>query len=396
MVASAAFWIVVAVAFAAYWLTPARWRHHVLLSISVVYLATLDAMSVAALAVFGAAFYLLAPRFEGRSTRARIGQAGLILGVLAWLGWFKYVPPLLAYLSVSEPSKKLLLPLGISYFTFKLIHYALEVTRGNIKDRSPVTFALYLFLFPIFTAGPIERFDHFLKSRDERLTRDAVRDGLTRIVHGLIKKFAIAEATIIPLMDFPWIKGEILVHHPELAHPSWVWFHLGLMFLYAWLDFSAYSDLAIGISRLFGIRIQENFNWPILAHNISEFWKRWHMTLSGWCQAYIYLPTIGLTRNPYLAVVLTFGAIGLWHAGRLPWLCWGLYHALGVVLFLTWGRAKRKYKLFWINDKKYRPVGIAVTMLWVVSSYAFPLADTHGGGVADAVRVLALMVGLRL
>jgi alginate O-acetyltransferase complex protein AlgI len=394
VVTSGVFWSVVAAAFVVYWLTPERFRTWVLLGISAVYLGSLDLASVGALTAFATAFYLLAPRFVGRDRASGLGRAALILAALGYLGWHKYIPPLLAYFTTNEVSRHLLLPLGISYFTFKLIHFAIEVGRGHLKDRSPLTFALYMFLFPIFTAGPIERYDHFLKARDAALTSVAVRDGLTRIVHGLVKKFAIAEATLLPMMGFPWVKGELLVFYPELCRPSWAWFHLGLMFIYAYLDFSAYSDIAIGISRLFGFKIQENFNWPIFAHNISEFWKRWHMTLSGWCQAYVYLPTIGLTRNPYLAVILTFGAIGLWHAGRLPWLCWGLYHALGVILFLTWTRYKRKKKWFFLNKPRFRPIGIAITMLWVISSYAFPLADTHGGGVLDAIGVLGLMLGV--
>ena len=109
-----------------------------------------------------------------------------------------------------------------------------------------------------------------------------------------------------------------------------VWGFLALTYLYAYLDFSAYTDIAIGASRLFGIKIMENFNFPILAINISDFWKRWHMTLAGWCQTYIYMPVMARTRTPYAAVFATFTMMGLWHGATAGWLLWGLYHATGV------------------------------------------------------------------
>jgi alginate O-acetyltransferase complex protein AlgI len=168
-----------------------------------------------------------------------------------------------------------------------------------------------------------------------------------------------------------------------------------LFFAYAYLDFAAYSDIAIGSSRLFGIRIIENFNFPFVARNINEFWQRWHMSLSGWCRAYVYMPTIGLTRNPYLAIYATMATIGIWHEGSLTWLCWGLYHATGIVVYGSWARFRRRRKWRLRTGLVPRLVGVGVTMLFVSGSYVFPVAGEHGG-LASAVRPFAKLFGIVL
>jgi alginate O-acetyltransferase complex protein AlgI len=162
------------------------------------------------------------------------------------------------------------------------------------------------------------------------------------------------------------------------------------------MDFSAYSDIAIGASRLFGIRIMENFDFPILAQNIANFWQRWHMTLGRWCQSYVYMPMIGLTRNPYIAVYCTWLAIGLWHAGSLNWVFWGLYHGTGVAIFVAWGRFKRRKKWFFLDKIVIlRYMSIPVTFLFVSGSGSFTAIYGHGG-VYDGFRILAKLIFINL
>ncbi len=395
MVTTVTFWIVLAASAVIYWLLP-RGRTVFLAAVSIGYLLTLDARSVIGLAVWTAAFYLLVPWVRPRAggdRRGRLVLTGLVLAVLAYLAGFKYLPQVLAHLASSRGEADLLIPLGISYFTFKLIHYAIESARGHIARHSPQDFVLYLFLFPIFPAGPIERFDHFLASREDRWRLDSTVAGLTRIVHGLVKKFFFAE--IVADYFIRHVTVADLLENLHLLSPLTVWWRLGWAFFYAWMDFSAYADLAIGSSRLFGLRIMENFNWPVLAPNIGNFWKRWHMTLSGWCMNYVYLPIMGLTRRPYLAVYATMLAIGLWHAGTGGWLCWGLYHATGLAVFVTWARIKRARRWFWIDRPVFRPAGIALTLLFVTGSFAFIVTDRTGGPWAG-LRLLAKLVGLDL
>lgn len=334
MIQAPLFWLTLAVAVPVFWLLPRPYRFPFLTLVSIGYLATLAPYSVASLLVWTIVFYVAAPLARRNGTRSHWVLPVLVLSILSYLAFFKYIPPIVSALSFPAHEQRVVVPLGISYFTFKFIHYAIEVTRGNIVDRSLPQFFSYIFLFPIFTAGPIERFDHYLANQDHVWTLDSTVAGLTRIVHGIIKRFFLVAAVIEPMFQ-SLSTSEALLARLEVLPAYKVWAYLVLTYLYVYLDFSAYSDLAIGTSRLFGIRIQENFNWPIFAQNISGFWKRWHMTLSGWCQAYVYMPMIGLTRNPYLAAYATLLAIGLWHSGTTTRVCWGLYHGTGVALYTT-------------------------------------------------------------
>ena len=256
--------------------------------------------------------------------------------------------------------------------------------RRTIRPPSPGT----SFLLPAFTAGPIERFEHFVESRGGS---GDVGIGLARIAQGLVKKFVVAD----------WLLGSILVAvRPEdvVADPSalpvWgAWAFVGRVFLYNYLDFSAYSDLAVGGCQLLGIRVVENFAWPVAARNISDFWKRWHRSLTGFCQAYVYLPTLARTRSPYAAVYATFGVMALWHAPNWAWIAWGLWHATGVSVYLTWRRALRIRGRVLPDGGPVRVFAHALTLAFVSAGYAF--TSLHGvGGPTDSLRLLGRLVGI--
>src|SRR5690606_12379997 len=239
-------------------------------------------------------------------------------------------------------------------------------------------FACYVFLLPIFTAGPIERSDHCLAARESAGRLAATAEGLTRIAHGLIKKFVIGNPVLLP-PNAGATDARIVLQRLTALPPRKVAGFCALTFLYRYLDFSAYSDIAIGASRLFGLRIMENFNWPILAQNIGAFWKRWHMTLAGWCQSYVYMPTIGLTRNPYVATYATFAAIGLWHSASFGWLAWGLYHATGLSVYGYWNRERRRRKWRGLDRPGWRWVGVPVTLAFVSAGSSLTALEGHGG-----------------
>jgi alginate O-acetyltransferase complex protein AlgI len=386
MVDKLSFWYVLLGSAVLFWLLPRTCRLGFLAIISFVYLMTIDAMSVGVLVLWLIAVFLLSHRAAASAKAKRLIAPGVILALLGYLAYHKYVPTFIAQLTSDPIEVGIVIPLGISYFTFKLIHYVIEVGRGNVTDRSFATFLCYIFLFPIFTAGPIERFDHFLAQREQSWNVGSAAQGVMRIAHGLIKKFAI-----IPLFVTPAFKSvtsiDLLLESLALQPSYKVAGYFVLVYIYTYLDFSAYSDIAIGSSRLFGLRIMENFNWPILAPNIGNFWKRWHMTLANWCQAYVYMPTIGLTRNPYLAVYATFLAMGLWHAGTLNWVMWGGYHATGVCVFLKWSRIKRQRKWTALDRGLWRYAGIPVTFIFVTGSFIF--TTTNAAGPMAALRILA-------
>ena len=390
MITSVAFWGILLGSVTVYWLLP-RGRIPFLGAISFVYLASLDPGSVFGLTVWTALFYFLAPRTAGKDRRARLLLALLVLGILGYLAYFKYIPPLMAAFITNPLSERLLIPLGVSYFTFKLIHYAVETARGKIASHSLANFFTYVFLFPIFSAGPIERFDHFLKNREENFSREALAEGGMRIVQGLIKKFVFAEMLIYPL--FAAKTTTMLLDDPRAIAPLRTWLHLVLAYAYFYLDFSSYSDIAIGGARLFGFRVTENFNFPFLAPNISNFWNRWHISLSQWCRSYVYMPVLGWSRNPYLATYATFAAIGLWHAGSWNQLSWGLYHATGITIFQTWGRMRRKYGWKRLEGWRRQVAGTLVTLVFVTGSYIFIVSE-HDGGMLGAFRLAGKLFGI--
>ena len=389
MIQSPVFWMVLFGSVVAFWLLPRRHRYWFLGTVSFAYVLSMDMFSGLMLTGWMVAFWALAPWVAQKNSRGKLALAVLLLGVLSYLAFFKYIPRLAQDFFPDSWFATIGLPLGISFLTFKLIHYIAEVRRGAITDRSFGKFFSYLFLFPIFTAGPIERYDHFLANLEDRPRRDDFVVGGTRIVHGLVKKFVLGDLLLLPLLSGLPNAGRLLETldttdgYPE--YKIWAW--LVGSFLYGYLDFSGYSDIAIGCSRLFGIRIMENFNWPLLAPNIGVFWQRWHMTLAGWCKSYVYLPVMGLTRSPWAAVYSTFLIMGLWHGGSLNWVMWGLYNATGVMTYLLWANWLRKKRIRMPSRGPFKYWGVPVTFTFACGMAAFPLTDGLGGW--SALRVLA-------
>lgn len=393
MITDLTFWLLLAVSVPVFWIIPKQVRMGFLAAVSFFYLLSIEPSGILVLLAWSLCFYYFSPLSKESPSLSWLLPA-LIISILGYLAYFKYVPRFIAAFSSEPVLQKIVVPLGISYFTFKLIHYAIEIHRGNIGAHSLQDFLCYIFLLPIFTAGPIERFDHLQNNKELSWKSEFAVDGLTRIIHGLIKKFVLGNLILIPLFGGVSDGATLLEQLHEL--PSYkVWVFCVLSFLYIYLDFSAYSDIAIGSSRLFGLRIMENFNWPIFAENISVFWKRWHMTLAGWCQNYIYLPVIGLTRNPYLATYLTFCAIGLWHSGSLGWLAWGVYHATGISIFGYWNRFRRRRKWKGLDRPHWKWLSTLITFAFVSAGSALTSLDGVGS-LYDMFRVLAKLTFLNI
>lgn len=391
MIQSGTFWLVLALAVPAYWLIPSKWRPAFLTAVSFGYLASLTIRSTLAAAGWSLLFYYSAGYLRSDSPRARKVLLVLILAALGFLGAFKYIPPIVAALGGESLVGRVLVPIGISYYVFKLIHYAVEVHRETLPEHSLMQFLAFMLWFPIFTAGPIERFDQFLQRQDATWKLDLLVEGGTRIVHGLIKKLVIAEVMLVAAYGDIAGGGALLAELPELSTAR-VWAYLAVTYLYIYMDFSAYTDIAVGCSRLFGLRIMENFRWPIVANSIGDFWRRWHISLSRWVQYYIYLPVMALTRKPYLSALASFTVIGLWHAGTLLRLSWGLYHFAGVAALMIWNTAKRKKKWnAFSRGPAWNALAIVVTQLFVTGSMAFLVVE-ESGGLKDGFRVLAKLV----
>jgi alginate O-acetyltransferase complex protein AlgI len=388
-------WLFILLGPVVYWRLPQGWRPTALAAASMVIIGSFAALAVGLMFTLTLlAWYAHErPEWFGAVAGPVVRSPWPIAVILACLLWSKYLPEFAMALRGHGGPLDFVAPLGLSYFAFKMIHYIVERRRGNFPPHDLSDLMSYVFFGPIFTAGPIERFEHFLAHRETSFHIDQVVEGGTRIAFGIVKKFwafpiVIAGFKTVSGGDFPRF-----LSHLDAASPLSIWALLFLALASAYLDFSGYSDMAIGAGRLFGLRILENFNYPFLATNLRDFWLRWHMTLALWCRVYVYMPLIGLTRNPYGAVFAAFAVMGAWHAGWPPqWVLWGMWHGIGSVIVLMWSRfaMKRKIKIF--KGRGGAALGWAVTMGYVALGGAFTLLYGQSA-VTDSFRLMARALG---
>ncbi len=288
-----------------------------------------------------AANYLLGLWLERASDGGRGGlskRVVLVLGLLFNLGvlcWFKYANFFLG--GYVQDWVHIALPIGISFYTFQAISYLVDLYRGHAQvQRNPLDFGLYIALFPQLIAGPIVRYHDLAAQLAERRVDLALfGSGVRRFVIGLAKKLIVADsAARIADGIFGLPSGELSL---GLAWAGTLMYSIQLYF-----DFSGYSDMAIGLGRMFGFRILENFRWPYISQSITEFWRRWHISLSTWFRDYLYVPLGGNRRGPwrmYFNLVTIFLLCGLWHGAAWHYVIFGAYHGIFLVLErLGWER----------------------------------------------------------
>ena len=232
------------------------------------------------------------------------------------------------------PLPHLTLPLGLSFFTFHIISYLVDVYRGTQRaQQSPLAFTLYIINFPQLIAGPIIRYSQIADQLGKRkVTLDDIDTGILRFSTGLAKKLFLANPIGV-------IADQIFALPSSNLSVTAVWFGAVSYALQIYFDFSGYSDMAIGIARIFGFRFPENFNYPYSAISIQDFWRRWHMTLSAWFRDYVYIPLGGNRFGPWKTarnLWLVFLLCGAWHGASWTFILWGLWHGL----FLWFERLK--------------------------------------------------------
>lgn len=237
---------------------------------------------------------------------------------------------LLGQLSV----KKQTLPLGISFFTFHAVSYLIDIYRGEISGKTKViNFLTYFFMFPHLIAGPIVRYKQI---KDDVATVSCNSElftyGIYRFILGVNKKILIANS-VAPLANMAF------GYHIDAISPQDAWIGAIAYMLQIYFDFSAYSDMAIGLAAMGGFRFSENFNAPYVSSSIKEFWRRWHISLSSWLRDYVYIPLGGSrvkTSRIYFNLVFVFFLCGLWHGANTTFIVWGLYNGLFLVLERVW------------------------------------------------------------
>ncbi len=256
------------------------------------------------------------------------------------LGFFKYSGFVTANINlllrsfgieVGLPEPDILLPIGISFFTFQSMGYIIDVYRDKFKvEHNIIDFATFVAFFPQLIAGPIERAKSLLPQlhSSEKITRDDIADGLSLFIVGLFKKIALA--------DFLALYVDKIYNDPSNAGSMALIFGT---YAFAWqiyFDFSGYTDMARGLARAMGIRLSVNFNNPYTATDLRDFWRRWHITLSSWFRDYLYIPLGGNRKGTArfcISILLTMAIGGLWHGAAWKFIMWGLVHAVALVLF---------------------------------------------------------------
>ena len=263
-------------------------------------------------------------------------MAGVIIAVLA-LCYFKYTDffasSLAKIFGTDYSVLNIILPLGISFYTFSAIGYIIDVSRGKTASRNLVDVALYLAYFPKITSGPIQRGkDFFEQIENKRIVGwSTFAPGIQIFVFGLFKKIVLADRLSVfvnQVYETPLAFGSGTVLFATLSYSLQIYF-----------DFSGYSDMAIGVSKIIGIELPRNFNLPYLAYNVTEFWKRWHITLSSWLQEYVYISLGGNRKGKnrtYINLLLTMLIGGLWHGANWTYIFWGLLHGIALICHKIW------------------------------------------------------------
>ena len=328
----------------------------------------------------GYGFGLLLEKERGRK-RAGMFLAASVLFSFGLLGYFKYSGFLVTNLNgltgLSLPVPQIALPLGISFYTFQVVSYVIDVYRGDVPaQRNIVDFAAYLTMFPQLIAGPIVRYRDIapqLRGRAHRL--ETAASGVRRFLLGLGKKVLLANQLGLLVSKFKAA--------PVTGVVDW-WVYAAAFTLQIYFDFSGYSDMAIGLGRLFGFSFPENFNYPYLSGSITEFWRRWHISLGSWFRDYLYIPLGGSRKGPLrrtVNILIVWLATGLWHGAAWNFALWGLLFAL---LLLA-----EKQTLLPVLDR-HRALGHVYVLFFV--TLGFVLFDA--GSLSEAGKAMQSLFGL--
>jgi len=323
-------WIFLPVIFIAHCIVPGRAKNILLLAGSLVFYAWGEPRYILLMLFSIVINYLLGLLMEKYSGKKKLILIIDIIINLALLAYFKYFNFLAGIINgiFGEviTTRRIALPIGISFYTFQILSYIIDLYRGHYRaQRNIINLALYISFFPQLIAGPIVRY----KDIDEQLasricTREKTAEGIRRFIYGLGKKVIIANIAA------QYVDS---IYSTETAGltGALAWFGAILYTIQIYYDFSGYSDMAIGMGRMFGFEFQENFRYPYLSGSIQEFWQRWHISLGTWFKEYLYIPLGGNrkgTARTYVNLIIVFFVTGLWHGAGYTFILWGLWHGM--------------------------------------------------------------------
>lgn len=321
----------------------------------------------------------------GMTRYVRFAKWILGIDVVANLGiliFFKYTNFLIENWNAVTAAKisplHVVMPIGISFFIFQALSYAFDVYRGEVRCQKDLSkLALYVALFPQLVAGPIVKYQDIAESLERRRTRaEDIIYGVQRFILGLSKKVLIAN-TMGSVADSVYGTGT--------AHLTWeiAWLGAIAYSLQLFFDFSGYSDMAIGLGRIFGFRFRENFNYPYIATNMTDFWRRWHISLSSWFREYLYIP-LGGSRGSAVRTMrnlfVVFLATGIWHGASWNFVVWGLWNGFFVILEKRW---------------KWLRFDSAIGHVYVILAFVIGWVWFRADHLQMAVEYIAVMFGVR-
>ena len=368
-----------------YYLLPARLRWVLLLAASYLFYASWR-IEYLALIITSTTIDYLAGMGIVHTTDATVRKRYLTLSILSNLGilfafkyWGFFSATVNEALGLAIPNADLVLPIGISFYTFQSMSYTIDVYRGQVKvERNFGRFALYIAFFPQLVAGPIERAKRLLPQLRQHVQFEyhAATSGMRLIAWGFFKKVVIADR-LGQLVD-------AVYGAPQTASSLALLLATVFFAFQIYCDFSGYSDIAIGCARFLGVRLMPNFRQPYFATSLREFWQRWHISLSTWFRDYLYIP-LGGNRGSHLHwgrnILLVFVVSGLWHGANWTFVLWGAIHGVGLILERIAKRALKPYRLTErLGQRLTHSLQFIVTMLFVMVAWIFFRANT----VADA------------
>lgn len=360
---------------AVYFLTPARFRNAVLLLASLIFYAWGEpkyVLLMLASILSGYGFGLLLERYRGQKGAKLV--CGLSVAVsLSFLLYFKYADFFLenfnAATGLGVPLLRIALPIGISFYTFQIISYTVDVYRGEPAQKNLIHLAAYVAMFPQLIAGPIVRYSDIAQQLEHRSHSTALAaEGVRRFLIGLGKKILIANQL-----------GELcsVFRASDEKSVLFYWLYAVAFALHIYFDFSGYSDMAIGLGKVFGFHFLENFNYPYISASITEFWRRWHMSLGTWFRDYVYIPLggnrVGRARQ-LLNILVVWMLTGFWHGAAWNFVVWGLMFAVLLIMEKLWLLKPLS---------KCRPLAHLYVVFFVVISFVIFNAENMGQALSD-------------
>ena len=360
---------------AVYFLTPARFRNAVLLLASLIFYAWGEpkyVLLMLASILSGYGFGLLQERYRGQKGAKLF--CGLSVAVsLSFLLYFKYADFFLenfnAATGLGVPLLRIALPIGIRFYTFQIISYTVDVYRGEPAQKNLIHLAAYVAMFPQLIAGPIVLYSDIAQQLEHRSHSTALAaEGVRRFLIGLGKKILIANQL-----------GELcsVFRASDEKSVLFYWLYAVAFALHIYFDFSGYSDMAIGLGKVFGFHFLENFNYPYISASITEFWRRWHMSLGTWFRDYVYIPLggnrVGRARQ-LLNILVVWMLTGFWHGAAWNFVVWGLMFAVLLIMEKLWLLKPLS---------KCRPLAHLYVVFFVVISFVIFNAENMGQALSD-------------